>query len=236
MKISYLPGTGVILDQAGGSPEQRPIIALRWADVRHIRKLRLLGVHNFCPPVQLLWRARLFDGVRLGVLSYTVSDVGEPGEPGLARRRPPGGAHLARSGAKGPSAAECNRFVLSSNVGFKVKEVNQKKKKYHNLICVKTPMGSLLGQQREFKIEASKKKSLTTLNKLSTMKQDMLGKTIKRGYKIWARPDASSGFMYQFEVYPGKKDDGAILEELGYRVITNLTNDLHSTSPLFGAF
>ncbi|GIY89142.1 hypothetical protein CDAR_558551, partial [Caerostris darwini] len=27
-----------------GSPEQRPIIALRWAD---IRKLRLLGVHDF---------------------------------------------------------------------------------------------------------------------------------------------------------------------------------------------
>ncbi|GIX68920.1 hypothetical protein CDAR_529401 [Caerostris darwini] len=44
---SYLPGTGVIPDQEGGSPEQRPIIALRWADVRHIRKLRLLGVHNF---------------------------------------------------------------------------------------------------------------------------------------------------------------------------------------------
>ncbi|GIY36913.1 hypothetical protein CEXT_229081 [Caerostris extrusa] len=30
-------------DQEGGSPEQRPIIALRWADVRHIHKLWLLG-------------------------------------------------------------------------------------------------------------------------------------------------------------------------------------------------
>ncbi|GIY86089.1 hypothetical protein CEXT_100161 [Caerostris extrusa] len=47
LKFSYLPGTGVILDQEGGSPEQEPIIALRWADVHHIRKLRLLGVHNF---------------------------------------------------------------------------------------------------------------------------------------------------------------------------------------------
>ncbi|GIY89187.1 hypothetical protein CDAR_402401 [Caerostris darwini] len=27
---AYLPGTGVIPDQEGGSPEQRPIIALRW--------------------------------------------------------------------------------------------------------------------------------------------------------------------------------------------------------------
>ncbi|GIX73156.1 hypothetical protein CEXT_241901 [Caerostris extrusa] len=44
---AYLPDTGVIPDQEGGSPEQRPIVALRWADVRHIRKLRLLGVHNF---------------------------------------------------------------------------------------------------------------------------------------------------------------------------------------------
>ncbi|GFV16461.1 hypothetical protein TNCV_1526071 [Trichonephila clavipes] len=44
---AYLPGTGVILDHERGSPEQRPAIALGWADVRHIRKLRLLGVHNF---------------------------------------------------------------------------------------------------------------------------------------------------------------------------------------------
>ncbi|GIY01483.1 SFRICE_037012 [Caerostris darwini] len=64
----------------------------------------------------------------------------------------------------------------------------------------------------------------------------MLGKPIKRGYKIWARSDASSAFLYQFEVYTGKIDDGAILEELGYRVITNLTNDLHPTSPLLVLF
>ncbi|GIY73636.1 SFRICE_037012 [Caerostris darwini] len=68
------------------------------------------------------------------------------------------------------------------------------------------------------------------------MKQDILGKPIKRGYKIWVRSDASSGFLYQFEVYTGKKDDGAILEELGYRVITNFTNDLHPTSPLLVLF
>ncbi|GBN79968.1 hypothetical protein AVEN_23759-1 [Araneus ventricosus] len=35
------------LDQEGGSPEQRPSIAPRRVDVRHIRKSRLLGVHNF---------------------------------------------------------------------------------------------------------------------------------------------------------------------------------------------
>ncbi|GFY68657.1 hypothetical protein TNIN_393671 [Trichonephila inaurata madagascariensis] len=40
MLKAYLPGTGVILDQEGGSPAQRPAIALGWADVRNIRKLR----------------------------------------------------------------------------------------------------------------------------------------------------------------------------------------------------
>ncbi|GIZ03794.1 hypothetical protein CEXT_558641 [Caerostris extrusa] len=68
------------------------------------------------------------------------------------------------------------------------------------------------------------------------MKQVMLEKPVKRGYKIWARSDASSGYLYQFEVYTGEKDDGAILEELGYRVITNITNDLHPTSPLLVLF
>ncbi|GIY15964.1 hypothetical protein CDAR_468921 [Caerostris darwini] len=35
--------------------------------------------------------SRLSDGMRLGVLPYTVSDVVGQGEPGLARLRPPGG-------------------------------------------------------------------------------------------------------------------------------------------------
>lgn len=68
------------------------------------------------------------------------------------------------------------------------------------------------------------------------MKQYMPGKPVKRGYKIWARSDASSGYPHQFEVYTGKKDDGAISEGLGYRVITSLTNDLHPTSPFLVVF
>ncbi|GIY46632.1 piggyBac transposable element-derived protein 4 [Caerostris darwini] len=70
----------------------------------------------------------------------------------------------------------------------------------------------------------------------STMKQYMPGKPVKRGYKIWARSDASNGYLYQFEVYTGKKNDSAISEGLGNRVIINLTNDLHSTSPLLVVF
>ncbi|GIY10506.1 uncharacterized protein CDAR_515501 [Caerostris darwini] len=71
---------------------------------------------------------------------------------------------------------------------------------------------------------------------MTTMKQYMPGKPVKRGYKIWARSDASNGYLYQFEVYTGKKDDSVISEGLGNRVIINLTNDLHSTSPLLVVF
>ncbi|GFS30283.1 hypothetical protein TNIN_120781 [Trichonephila inaurata madagascariensis] len=39
--------TGAILDQEEGSPEQRPAIALGWADSRHFHKAWLSGVHNF---------------------------------------------------------------------------------------------------------------------------------------------------------------------------------------------
>ncbi|GIY36362.1 piggyBac transposable element-derived protein 4 [Caerostris darwini] len=71
---------------------------------------------------------------------------------------------------------------------------------------------------------------------MTTMKQNMPGKPVKRGDKIWARSDASNGYLYQFEVYTGKKTDSAISEGLGNRVIINITNDLHSTSPLLVVF
>ena len=70
----------------------------------------------------------------------------------------------------------------------------------------------------------------------STMKQYMPGKPVKRGYKIWARSDASTRYLYQFEIYTGKQDDGLISEGLAYRVITNPTNDLPPTSPLLVFF
>lgn len=37
-KHTYL-ALGSRLDQQGGSPERRPVIALRWADVRHFHKM-----------------------------------------------------------------------------------------------------------------------------------------------------------------------------------------------------
>ncbi|GFY67158.1 hypothetical protein TNIN_449281 [Trichonephila inaurata madagascariensis] len=47
IKKAYLLSTGAILDQEEGSPEQRPAIALGWADSRHFHKAWLSGVRNF---------------------------------------------------------------------------------------------------------------------------------------------------------------------------------------------
>lgn len=38
----------------------------------------------------------------------------------------------------------------------------------------------------------------------STIKQFMPLKPIKRGYKVWARCDARTGYLHAFEVYTGK--------------------------------
>ncbi|GBP91012.1 PiggyBac transposable element-derived protein 4 [Eumeta japonica] len=40
----------------------------------------------------------------------------------------------------------------------------------------------------------------------SSLKQYMPKKPIKRGFKVWARCDAKSGYLYQFEIYTGKGD------------------------------
>ncbi|KAL0879666.1 hypothetical protein ABMA27_003381 [Loxostege sticticalis] len=57
----------------------------------------------------------------------------------------------------------------------------------------------------------------------STLKQYMPKKPIKRGYKVWARCDAKSGYFYVFDIYIGKADKNASSEEgLGYNVIMKL--------------
>lgn len=57
----------------------------------------------------------------------------------------------------------------------------------------------------------------------STLKQYMPKKPIKRGYKVWARCDAKTGYMYVFDIYIGKADENASSEEgLGYNVVMKL--------------
>ncbi|CAG4963633.1 unnamed protein product [Parnassius apollo] len=50
-------------------------------------------------------------------------------------------------------------------------------------------------------------------------------KPIKHGFKVWARCDAKTGYLYKFEVYTGKGD--SIEEEgLGYNIVNKLSLDL----------
>ncbi|CAG5054080.1 unnamed protein product [Parnassius apollo] len=58
----------------------------------------------------------------------------------------------------------------------------------------------------------------------SNLKQYMPKKPIKRGFKIWARCDATTGYMYQFQIYTGK-GDSAENEGLGYNVVMSLCQD-----------
>ena len=47
-------------------------------------------------------------------------------------------------------------------------------------------------------------------------------KPIKGGYKMWVRAN-ESGFVSQFQIYTGKATDGSSEQNLGQRVVTDLT-------------
>ena len=52
-------------------------------------------------------------------------------------------------------------------------------------------------------------------------------KPIKRGFKVWVRAEADIGYVSEFEVYTGKKDDGPE-KNLGTKVVKNLTSKVYS--------
>ncbi|XP_026328038.1 piggyBac transposable element-derived protein 4-like [Hyposmocoma kahamanoa] len=61
----------------------------------------------------------------------------------------------------------------------------------------------------------------------SSMKQYMPNKPIKRGYKVWARCDSETGYLYSFDIYTGKAtstDDNT--GGLGYRVVMELCRNV----------
>ncbi|XP_072145279.1 piggyBac transposable element-derived protein 4-like [Dermacentor andersoni] len=62
-----------------------------------------------------------------------------------------------------------------------------------------------------------------------SFKQYMPLKPIKRGFKVWVRADATTGFMSQFDVYTGKESDGS---GLGTRVVKKFTEELAQTECL----
>lgn len=59
----------------------------------------------------------------------------------------------------------------------------------------------------------------------STIKQYMPMKPVKRGFKVWARCDSETGYLYEFEVYTVKKE-GVTEVGLGARVVKNLSQSL----------
>ena len=59
------------------------------------------------------------------------------------------------------------------------------------------------------------------------MKQYLPMKPVKRGFKVWVRADAVTGFFCDFDVYVGRPSDGTATEvELGERVVLQLSECL----------
>jgi len=63
----------------------------------------------------------------------------------------------------------------------------------------------------------------------NTMKQYMPMKPVKRGYKLWIRADAATGYVYHFQVYTGRNDSDAGGVGLAARVVQKLTEAIHFT-------
>ncbi|XP_050551667.1 piggyBac transposable element-derived protein 4-like [Spodoptera frugiperda] len=57
------------------------------------------------------------------------------------------------------------------------------------------------------------------------MRQYMQNKPIKRGFKMWCRADSSTGYLFQFDLYTGKKNAGPEIG-LGESVVLDLTQAL----------
>ena len=61
----------------------------------------------------------------------------------------------------------------------------------------------------------------------SSMKQYMPMKPVKRGFKVWVRADAVTGYFCDLDVYVGKPTDGTTTEVgLGERVVLQLSERL----------
>lgn len=64
----------------------------------------------------------------------------------------------------------------------------------------------------------------------STIKQYMPLKPVKRGYKVWARCDSTTGYVYQFDIYTGKAEDQQAGVGLGSLVVLSLGEAIRDTN------
>ena len=63
----------------------------------------------------------------------------------------------------------------------------------------------------------------------SSIRQYMPLKPTKRGYKVWVRADSKSGYVYQFDIYTGKDDSGAVQVVLVLVTVLSNLSQKHST-------
>jgi len=98
----------------------------------------------------------------------------------------------------------------------------------HKIRPLLTKMNANFHKQAVSSSSQSIDESMIRFKGRASFRQYMPLKPIKRGYKVWVRADAKTGYIYQFQLYTGKNDgDGA---GLASRVVKQLTNSLKNTS------
>lgn len=82
--------------------------------------------------------------------------------------------------------------------------------------------------QREAKQTTSQSidEAMIRFKGVSSLKQYMPAKPIKRGFKVWVRADSVTGYVYEFQVYTGKNDNNTPELGLGANVVKALTKSL----------
>ncbi|CAG4996426.1 unnamed protein product [Parnassius apollo] len=68
--------------------------------------------------------------------------------------------------------------------------------------------------------------AMIRFKEISSLKQYMPAKPIKRGFKVWVRADSSTGYVYEFQIYTGKNDDSTPEFGLGSNVVKSLSKSL----------
>ncbi|CAH2091384.1 unnamed protein product [Euphydryas editha] len=70
----------------------------------------------------------------------------------------------------------------------------------------------------------------------SSLKQFLPNKPVKRGFKIWARCDSQTGYLFEFEIYTGKKGNEAetglgesVVKDLCQKLIDEKLENVHVT-------
>ncbi|XP_040075476.1 piggyBac transposable element-derived protein 3-like [Ixodes scapularis] len=75
--------------------------------------------------------------------------------------------------------------------------------------------------------------SMIPFKGLSSLKQYMPMKPMKRGYKVWCSTDSETGYLLEFQIYEGKDTKRPPDLSLGEHVILSLSHHMEENSQLF---